>query len=87
MLASRIKVGEKSERRIEPVFLICEAKQGGSKGGTPPWSQREGEAGSEATVGRGEAELPPSKGALWENGRGFDATSPSLFLTNSIGLV
>ena len=59
MLASRIKVGEKSERRIEPVFLICEAKQGGSKGGTPPWSQREGEAGSEASVGRGEAGLSP----------------------------
>jgi hypothetical protein len=50
-------------------FLVCGAKQRGFQGGWPPWSKdavREGEALSEARVGRGKAKLSPSKKPMWE---------------------
>jgi hypothetical protein len=55
------------KRGVEASLLVCEAKQRGFQGGWPPWSQdgvREGEAGSEATVGRGKAKLSPSKKSM-----------------------
>ena len=60
---------EESEERIERVSRIAEAKARGFQRGTPLWSQdevREGEAVSAANVGRGKAELSPSKKSLWE---------------------
>jgi hypothetical protein len=61
-------------------LLVCGAKQRGFQGGWPPWSQdevREGEAPSDARVGRGKAKLSPSKKPMREpNG----LTNPSLSL-------
>ena len=52
-------------------LLICKAKQGGSKGDGPLGRKayaRDEEAESEANVGRGKAQLSPSKGALGKTG-------------------
>ncbi len=60
-----VEAWEKGEKEMGVRLLVCEAKQRGFQGGWPPWSQdavREGEAGSEATVGRGKAKrIPPPK--------------------------
>jgi hypothetical protein len=64
-------------------LLICEAKQGGSKGEGPLGRRakaREGEAGSEANVGRGKAKLSPSKGTLWTKETWFGANWPEPYL-------
>jgi len=65
-------------------LLVCGAKQRGFQGGWPPWSEdgvREGEAGSEATVGRGNAKRSPYKKPMWEP-NGLTNPSPSLFDIN-----
>ena len=57
-----------SEERIEQDFDLRRQIRGVPRG-KPLWSQseaREGEAGSEANVGRGNAERSPSKKSMWE---------------------
>jgi hypothetical protein len=65
----------RASRGNKGISLICGAKQGGSKGGRPSWSEdevREGEAVSAASVGRGKAKRSPSKRSLWGNSRAFE---------------
>jgi hypothetical protein len=60
---------EESEERIERVSRVGKAKARGFQRGKPFRSQdgvREGEAASEANVGRAKAELSPSKTSLRE---------------------
>ena len=57
-------------------MLVCEAKRRGFQGGWPPWSEdavREGEAGSDATVGRGKAKRIPPPRSRWGNERADDS--------------
>ena len=71
MLASRTKAGEESERQIEPVFLICEAKQGGSKGESPlgrRTQSEKGRQGAKQPLEGGKRSFLPPKGRCGKTG-------------------
>jgi len=66
-MVSRPK-GEKSERRIEPVFLIGEAKQGGSKGESPLGRSAKGRQGAKRPLEGGKRSFLPPKGRCGKTG-------------------
>jgi hypothetical protein len=72
---------EKSEERIEPDLLVCEAKQRGFQGEWPPWSEdavREGGQGAKRTLEGKKRSFFPPRSQCGKSQRDFEVYIPSL---------